>query len=115
MGDLARESKTIHDILCQQVQQGRQNQQAQSSHAAETVRLREEMGQMKTTISEDESWKERGREEIHNLWRWQILFLVRLDQIIRNKLGQLPGKPDRVRPILRCQGPIHRYQLAIIR
>ena len=43
MGDMARESKTIHDSICQQVQQGQQNQQAQAIHEAETVRLREEL------------------------------------------------------------------------
>ena len=47
MEELDRESRTIHDSTYQQVQQGQQNQQAQASHEAETVRLKEELSQMK--------------------------------------------------------------------
>ena len=47
MEEIARESRFLHDNLQRQAQQGLLNQQAQTSHEAETLRLKEELSHMR--------------------------------------------------------------------
>ena len=47
MEELTQDSRLIHESIAQQCRQGMRNQETQGNHEAETMRLREELSQMK--------------------------------------------------------------------